>query len=186
MIINHRRLINVLFGDVMGPHLATIGASLCRGDLDTGKRIYQVFHKLVVEEYNNYPNLSSGRLVPPANFQEINWKKNCESFQALTNKYDICFKNWKLLGFHSDIPTCIIDMTNKADKPFDDFLKKNTSVLYLYQFLYQFPNILSTVTGDLLNHLFFESGDNLDQSQSSRSNRRGNYSRSAEETQESV
>ena len=76
--INHRRLINVLFGDVIRPHLATLGASLCRKDLDTGKRIDQVFHELVVEEYNKvgisgyddnaYPHLSNGRSIPPANF----------------------------------------------------------------------------------------------------------------------
>ena len=194
--INRRRLINVLFGDVCRPHLATLGASLCRADLDTGVRIDQVFHELVVGEYNKlgiaayddnaFPHLSSGRTVLPSNFQPIDWKKSRESFKALTNEYDICFKNWKLSGFHGDIPTDVTDMTSAADKPFDDFSQKNTSVLYLHQYVYQFPNILSTVTGDLPDHLFFESGDSGDQSQSNRSTRRGGTSRLVEETQESV
>ena len=194
--INRRRHINVLFGDVCRPHLATLGASLCKADLDTGVRIDQIFHELVVGEYNKlgimayndnaYPHLSHGRTVPPSNFQPIDWKKSRESFKALTNEYDVCFKNWKLSGFHGDIPTDVTDMTSAADKPFGDFSQKNTSVLYMHQFVYQFPNILSTVIGDLPDHLFFESGDSGDQSQSNRSSRRGGTSRLAEETQESV
>jgi hypothetical protein len=165
VVINRRRLLNVLFGDIVRPHLATLGTSLSREDLDSGKKIDQQFHEMVAVEYNKtgvssydenaFPFLSSGRIVPPSNYQNIDWKKSRESFKALTNEYDICFKNWKLSGFHGDIPTDVQDMTEAADKPFSDFANKNISVQYMHQFVYQFPDILSTVTGDLPDHLFF-------------------------------
>ena len=75
--------------------------------------------------------------------------------KALTNEYDICFKNWKLSGFHGNIPTNVTDMTSTADKPFDEFSQKNKCVLYLHQFVYQFPNILSTVTGDIYIYILY-------------------------------
>ena len=41
-MINRRHLLNVIFGDVVMPHLATLGASLTRVELDAGKRINQI------------------------------------------------------------------------------------------------------------------------------------------------
>ena len=48
-------------------------------------------------------------------------------------------------------------MTTAANKPFDAFAKSNTSVMYLHQFVYAFPEVLSRVTGDLPATMFSES-----------------------------
>ena len=48
-------------------------------------------------------------------------------------------------------------MTEAANQPFDSFAKSNTSVMYLHQFVYRFPEVLSRVTGDLPATMFSES-----------------------------
>ena len=156
--MNRRRYINVLFGDVIRPKLATLGTPLERKDLDKGIKTDQLFHEAVLTEYNNesiieygqnaFPNLTKGRSVPPSHFQEIDdWKKSRESLKHLCREYDKCFKDWKQSGFHDkEIPTDIRDMTEVADKPFEKFAN-SAAILYLHEYVYQFPSILNKVTG---------------------------------------
>ena len=155
--INRRRLVNVLFGDNVRPKLADLGSALTRKDLDEGRRVNQDFYELVASEYNKigiksydedaFPHLSTGRTISPSTYQEVDWIKCRDSFKSMCNEYDICFKNWKISGFHGDIPSNLHDMTESADLPFTDFVKSNTSVLYMHQYVYQHPDILTTVTG---------------------------------------
>ena len=100
--MNRRRFINVLFGDVIRPKLATLGAPLERKELDAGLKTDQIFHEAVLTEYNNesiikygqnvFPNLSKGRSVSPSHFKEIHdWKKSRECLKELCREYDIRF-----------------------------------------------------------------------------------------------
>ena len=94
----------------------------------------------------------------PSNFTPIDWKKARESFKSLCNEYDEAFKNWKASGFHEDIPVDtadLVEMTDMAEKPFSAFTKKNTSVLYMHQYVYQFPEILSRVSGKSFVLLYY-------------------------------
>ena len=67
----------------------------------------------------------------------------------MCNEYNRAFKGWKASGFQGDIPVDmdLSEMTEIADKPFEDFTKKNASVLYMHQFMCQHPEILSRVSG---------------------------------------
>lgn len=155
--INRRRLLNVLFGDVVRPKLATLGETLSREELDNGIKQNERFFTLVVEEYNKvgivsydknaFPVISCGKHHVPSQFATIDWKKARDSFKAMCNEYDKCFSNWKKSGFHGDIPTDLHEMTDEASKPFSDFTQNNSSILYMHEFVYSFPDILSKVSG---------------------------------------
>ena len=148
-----------MFGDVVRPELATLGSAMSREDLDAGKKQDEDFFSLVAAEYNKkgvmsydanaFPSIPWGNHYAPYNFSPIDWKKARESFKALCNEYDIAFKHWKISGFHGDIPVDmdLIELTEIAEKPYSDFIKKNTSLLYMHQFVYQFPDILTKVSG---------------------------------------
>ena len=83
--INRRRLLNVLFGDVVRPHLSTLGASLSKEDLYSGKKQDEKFFTLVVSEYNKegvitydgnaFPSIACGKHYLPSNFTAIEWMK---------------------------------------------------------------------------------------------------------------
>ena len=157
-IMNRRRFINVLFSDLIRPKLATLGKSLEKNEIDAGLKSDQLFHEAVLVEYNNksvaeygqnaFPNLTKGRSVPPSHFQEIDdWKKSRDYLKHLCKEYDKCFKDWKQSGFHDkEIPTDIRDMTEVADKPFENFAN-SAAILYMHEYVYQYPNILSKVNG---------------------------------------
>lgn len=154
--INCCWFLNVLFGDIIRPHFATIGDTLTKVDLDEGRRQDQVFHELVAVEYNkigiaSYDNdafleLTSSRCIHPSSFQEIDWKKSEESFKTITNEYDECSKHWKVSGFHGDIPTGLHEMTAVAKDPFENY-GQNINIQYMHKFVYRFPDVLSNVTG---------------------------------------
>ena len=94
--MNRRRLLNVLFGDVVRPELATLGATLTREEMDEGKKQDQVFFELVVVEYNKkgvmsydanaFDSIPCGKYYLPSNFTPIDWKKARESFKSLCNE----------------------------------------------------------------------------------------------------
>ena len=67
--------------------------------------------------------------------------------------YETCFNNWKLSGFHYDVPYDPL-------KLFDDFSQGNDVVMYFHCDIYQFPEIFSKVTGQLPKDIFFESASN--------------------------
>ena len=78
VVINRRRLLNVLFSDIVRPKLAEVGATLTKDELDKHLKQDQRFHETVAMEYNKkgviaydknaFPNLSSGRATPPHQF----------------------------------------------------------------------------------------------------------------------
>ena len=93
--INRRRLLNVLFGDVCRPQLATLGAALPREELDRGKKQDEVFFTLASSEYNKngvisydanaFSSIACGKHYMPSNYSPIDWKKARESFKAICN-----------------------------------------------------------------------------------------------------
>ena len=161
VLINNRRYLNVIFSDIVRPKLATLGEPLSKVELDAGLKKDQKFHELVVEEYNKsdvleygtnaFSYLIKGRSQPPSHFQPIEWLKSKDALKNLSNMYDECFQNWKHSGFHNqDIPTDVIEMTKVAKRPFADFSKNSSAVLYMHEFVIQFPNIMDKVTGEYL------------------------------------
>ena len=104
---------------------------------------------VITYDGNAFPSIACGKHYLPSNFTAIDWMKARESFKSLCNEYDKAFKGWKASGFHEDLPVDmdLSEMTEIADKPFEDFTKKNTSVLYMHQFMHQHPEILSRVSG---------------------------------------
>ena len=156
--MNCRRHLNVLFSDLVRPWLLSLGESLERTDLDRGLKSDQVLHELVagefnksdVDEYNDnaFPYLVKGRSLPPSHFQPIDWTKSKQSFKDICREYDTCFKAWKQSGFHDkEPPTDLLEMTEVADKPFEKFSQNSSSILYMHEYMLQFPSILDKVTG---------------------------------------
>ena len=163
--VNRKRLINVLFCDLVRPNFAIMGEVLDRPDLDRGMKSGQDFYELVATEYNKgeiaaygkdaFPNCVKGRSVPPSLFQPIDWTKVKEVLKHLLNDYDKCFKAWKQSGFHDDeIPTDIVEMSNAAMVPFVDFAKNSSVIMYMHQFVYMYPSILDKVSGKVSLDLF--------------------------------
>ena len=156
--INRRRLLNVVFLDTVRPQLSNLGVALSRAEVDAGRKTDQVFHELVASEYNKthvveygentFPLLQVGRAQPPSHFQEIDWEKSKESWKSMCNEYEFCFKNWKHSGFHDkDIPTDILEMVKVCKQPFDSYANNSSSILYMHEFVVQYPGILDAVTG---------------------------------------
>lgn len=85
VIIISRRLLDFIFADVVHTHLATLGATLSRDDLDIGKCQDKKFHELLAMEYNkigvkaydenSFPELSSGRTFAPFKFVPVDCNK---------------------------------------------------------------------------------------------------------------
>ena len=85
---NRRRLLNVIFGDIVRPHLSTLGASLSKEELDSGKKQDEKFFTLVVSEYNKegvitydgnaFPSIACGKHYLPSNSTAIEWMKGRE------------------------------------------------------------------------------------------------------------
>ena len=158
--INRRRLLNVIFLDVVQPHLDDLGVALSRAEVDAGKKTDQTFHELVAKEYNKsyvkeygenaFPMIQVGKGQVPSHFQEISWEKSKESWKAMCNKYDFCFKNWKHSGFHDkEIPTNITEMVKVCKQPFNSYANNSSSIMYMHEYIVQYPCIIDGVTGML-------------------------------------
>ena len=52
VVINRRRLLNVIFSDMVRPKLAEVGATLTKAELDKHMKQDQHFHETVASEYN--------------------------------------------------------------------------------------------------------------------------------------
>ena len=100
--INRRRHMNVIFSDLVRPHLSSLGESIERPELDRDIKTDQQFHELVAGEYNKgdvdeynqnaFPYLVKGRSLPPSHFQPIDWSKSKQSFKDICREYETCFK----------------------------------------------------------------------------------------------
>ena len=113
-------------------------------------QLYKLFFHNRSYGENAFPDIPVGRSMPPSHFQPIEWLKCKEVYKQLVNEYDRCFKHWKQSGFHGEIPTDVKDMTQVAAVPFADFSSNNSTILYMHEFIFQFPNILEKVSGNYM------------------------------------
>ena len=160
-IINRRRFINLLFSDMCRPGLALRGQSLNKDDLTAGLKTDQRLHELVSTEYNNkdvlsygrnaFPNMKKGRNCDATIFDTITWQKSLSSFTSLCSEYDACFFNWKKSGHHGDFPEEPDAVPGSVKLPFEEFVRGNNSLLYLHEFVFSFPDVLSKVTCKIKN-----------------------------------
>ena len=158
-LVDRRQYLNVIFSDLIRPHLAMMGQSLDKDELTAGKKTDQEVHELIVREYddrdnieytrNAFPLLPSVRTNENDKFDNIVWQKSSQILKYLTNEYDRCFHNWKLSGHHGDFPDEPGAVPNSAKQPFEDYILGNKSLLYMHEFIFQFPDILATITGEL-------------------------------------
>lgn len=88
--------------------------------------------------------------MPPLKFYPIDWHKSKDVLSHMQREYDKCFSNQKASGFHDkNIPTDIVDMTEVCKKTFANFSKNRSSILYLHEFILQFPGTLDKITGEI-------------------------------------
>ena len=165
--MNRRRLINVLFGDVIRPLLATRGQTLSKDDLNDSLKTDQVLHEKVIVEYNRtnvysydndaHPDVQSG----PNNFLatgDITWERSLSTTKDMTKEYEFCHTNWKRSGQHEDFADgmTVPEMNKTCLKPFSDFTHSNKSMKYLHAWISQFPNILKIIMGKSFNYLYLK------------------------------
>ena len=157
IVLNRRRYLNVLFSDTIRPHVALKGKSLSKDDLTAGLKTDQELHMLISEEYNTpnvalysgnaFPLLKLGRNCDASVFDEITWQKSLQLFKHLSNEYDKCFHNWKLSGHHGDFPDEVGVIAGSVKLPFEKFVMGNNSLTYMHEYVFQFPEVLSSITG---------------------------------------
>ena len=161
--MNRLRYCNVIFGDESRNDLATRGDKLSAVDLTDGLKTDELIHRNICMEYNNtdkyndnaWPHLKSCK-GDPSNFPgPIVWNQSLKTLNTLIREYEYCFNNWKLSGNHGAFGE--VEDEDTSRKPFADFILNNTSLLYLHEFVYQYPNIFSKVTGKLPDGAFSES-----------------------------
>lgn len=114
VIINRKRLCNVLFLDKVHLQLVTRAKSLTKEELTFGIKAREELFRLVADEYNNpfeynedaWPSLTGykSKRTDPSGFAPIDWKKAKSSFQVMFLDYEKCFQKWKQSGFHEDFP----------------------------------------------------------------------------------
>ena len=105
-----------------------------------------------------WPTLCLGRSTHPEDFEgPITWQQSKKCLRDLVNDYEICFINWKKSGNHGSFGE-----TDDPRLPFSNFIQNNNSLLYLHEYVYQFPHIFEKITGDLPNGAFSESTTRMD------------------------
>jgi hypothetical protein len=163
VIINRKRLLNVCFGDVLRPNLGERGGSLTADELTRGVKRGQLFFGSVADEYNNthkyneneHPGLTTGRSnSPPSKFDPISWQKAKSAFEELVSEYEKCFLNWKQSGNHDDFDDAVGRVAGASagattKKPFIEFVQRNWVLLYMHEFVYEYPDALSKMTGKI-------------------------------------
>ena len=127
----------------------------------------QCLHTKISEEYNKaipeyagdaHPEVEKGRNSNAGLFTEIDWQKSKKVFSQLSNEYDKAFWNWKKSGYHGEFPDEEGAEPFSQKKTFGDFVNGNCSLLYMHRFVFQFPDCLHAITGELIyfcsHHLF--------------------------------
>ena len=160
--VNRKRYCNVIFSDTVRPLLMTRGESLSKADLTDGFKTDEILHRRICTEYNNsdnhnddaHPHLKNCRGNPKTFAGPILWEQSKKTLRYIVKEYEQCFYNWKLSGNHGEFgDTAGIDQRI----PFENFIQNNNSLLYLHEFVYQYPNIFSKVTEELPVGAFTES-----------------------------
>lgn len=151
--MNRKRFINVLFGDVVRPKLATRGRTLTKEELTLGLKRDQRLHELIASEYNNPKRYNStahnvGFKADASSFQAITWPRSRDLLSNLVGEYEKVFYNWKKSGNHGSFEDSA-KMKGKKNGGFEDFAKTNRSLIYFHCYVATFPNVLENVTGEL-------------------------------------
>ena len=137
-----------------------------------GFKTHELFHKTIILEYNNKEKhnklacLQTATGIPPILFPfhgNIQKKHSLLSSERMRN----ASTSGSCLGTTGDLEK------PGERKPFPDFTTVN-SLLYLHKFVYQFPDVLSKVLGELLEWAFKESikKNNIKQKPFEKENRR--------------
>ena len=168
--VNRKRYCNVLFSDEIRPKLALRGESLTKEQMTEGLKTDELFHKEILLEYNNKDkhndlahDIASCNGNHPSKFLPITWQQSKQTMDTFFREYEKSFKAWKLSGNHGGFGEKNTDVGEP--KPFKNFINNVNSLLYLHEFVYQFPDVLSKVFGELPAWAFRESirnpsGDN--------------------------
>ena len=166
--VNRKRYFNVLFCDEIQPKLALRGQSLTKEQMTEGLKTDELLHKEIILEYNNKEkhNMIAHKVgcwgAHPSKFAPITWQQSKETLSAVVREYEKCFNNWKLSGNHRGFGENGEEGEGEGEgeppelKPFSDFTYVN-SLLYLHKFVYQFPDVLLKVFGELPKWAFRES-----------------------------
>ena len=113
-------------------------------------------------EYNNPKkynelahNIPSAQGAHPSKFVSISWAHSKQTLNTVIGKYEKAFKNWKISGYHAGFGE---EQQKEVElQPFCKFVGGINSLLYLHEFVYQFPPVLSKVFGELPKWAFRES-----------------------------
>ena len=160
--VNRKRYCNVIFSDGIRPLLANRGEPLTKDQLTEGLKTDEILHRSIIKEYNNpekhnidaFPQLQNCRGDPSKMSGRIEWTQSAKMLKDIVRDYEKCFNNWKLSGNHGAFGETD---TTKERIPFSQFIMNNHSLLYLHEFVYQFPNIFEKMTGKLPEGCFSES-----------------------------
>jgi len=107
---------------------------LCNRSQTVGSSLYLVLILFLLwasSVWNSCPTNS-----PPLSWTHL-FGNGYRANQQFWNEY--CFNNWKLSGNHGGFGE--VGDEDISSKPFADFIQSNTSLLYLHEFVYQYPNI---------------------------------------------
>jgi hypothetical protein len=147
------RLINVLFSDEMSPKFEQVGGKKDKNILDTGLASNDEYfwqevtekYKEANEDYNNLAFIEDIFLgIDPSVKQDQSWSKLREIFKGLTKSYAVIHKNHKQSGNHDDLI---------------NFVGAKNEVYYLYLWLQDKPQLEPMVNINLLEEVFFDSGN---------------------------
>ena len=153
--INWKRYFNVLFSDEISPKLATRGKTLTKEQqMTAGLKPYELLHKEIIMEYNNkdkYNKLAhhvACRSNPAICSIQSLGVQSKEMLATVIREYERSFSNWKISGEHGGFGEANTDVPPKR-KSFSEFTLGINSLLYLHEFVFQFPDVLSKVFGEL-------------------------------------
>ena len=153
LIINNRRYSNMIFGDKIRPRFATRGKPLTKDELTECLKTDHELHIHIAGEYNDFEKynnnaflqLSKGSKTKACSkFTPITPTQSATALKALPTDYDTIFQKWKLSRNHGEFG----EITAET-KLFSNFISGAKIMLYLHQFVYQFPDILYVVTGKI-------------------------------------
>jgi hypothetical protein len=159
--INYARLVNTISLETIKAAFMNRGGTLSRQDLDDGKKADHDLYEGVAKAYNTQDDVYLETFhwdvdwnhTPDLSvFDKINAVKAKSSIQSMSLAYDKAFQNWKVSGFNEGI----------EQVPFVRFA--GGWIHYLHQMLEPHPDLLKSVTGDLPDSVFNESGSEKKQS----------------------
>ena len=102
------RFLNVLFGEVMKPHLACRGRVLTRSELQEKLKTDEAMWKCFISEYNTDSDIYAADAFPSleikqdpgvfTKFPESQWKRASDKFKQLNKDYEHTHNHWKNWG----------------------------------------------------------------------------------------